>query len=81
MDKLTIKLIGKKDRHGKDYYTSTCHAPALVSLENTVFHVFPFEKEDNAEDFGADLVIRFHDKKDKIRDEDVEVDRDDSKKR
>ena len=46
MDKLQIRLIGKKDRHGNDYYTTTTRCPVSVDLSRSVIHVFPFEETD-----------------------------------
>jgi hypothetical protein len=64
MDKLSIRLIGKKDVNGNDYYTSTTHAPVLVDFSKSVIHVFPYQEDDDK--FGAELTFRHYDQRDKL---------------
>lgn len=81
MDKLPIKMVGKKDRNGNDYYTTTTNVPVMIDLSNTVIHFFPFEREDD-DAFGGDLVFRHYDKRSsKDRDADSDLASDDTKDR
>jgi hypothetical protein len=67
MDKLRIRMIGREDRHGNEYYMTTTEVPCLVDLSKTVMHLFTDESEDGKE-FWAELVIRKHDPRHSARD-------------
>jgi len=62
VDHFRLRMAGKKDRNGDDYYVLVTKLPANLDLSNTLFILFPFEEDDGQ--FGADLVIRSYDGKD-----------------
>jgi hypothetical protein len=59
MKSLRLRLLGKTDRNGDDYYFTTTHVPVHIDLSNTVIHVYP--DEESEEKFGAEMVIRHYD--------------------
>lgn len=60
MRAIKIRMIGKQDINGEDYYFTTTHVPALIDLSKTVIHFYPDEEEDGT-GFGGELVIRHYD--------------------
>lgn len=63
MDRFDLKLKGRVDQKGNEYYYTTTRLPVTVDLSDTVLLVFPWEAEDEKGErrFGADLVIKQHD--------------------
>jgi len=55
-DEIRIRMNGKKDQNGNDYYLAVTQLPSSVDLSHTIFVLFPDEQDDGK--FGADLVIR-----------------------
>lgn len=55
-DEIRIRMQGKKDQNRNDYYVAVTDMPSMISLDGTVFVLFPDESEDGK--FGGDLVIR-----------------------
>lgn len=60
MRSLRLRLIGRVDRNGHDYYYTTTHAPVSINLSNSVMLFYPDESEDGTE-FGGELVIKHYD--------------------
>lgn len=58
MDKLVIRLVGRKDRQGRDYYFTTTRVPVSLNLEDAVLHFFPDENPADPSEFGGNLVLR-----------------------
>ena len=64
MDKLRVRMVGKRDTNGKLFFMTTCEVPILVDLSDSVLHLFV---DKNMK--GGELVIRHRD-----RDVDYEAD-------
>lgn len=59
MKSLRLRLLGKTDRNGDDYYFTTTHVPVMIDLSNTVIHIYPDEESEDK--FGAEMVVRHYD--------------------
>lgn len=59
---LKISMVGRLDTTAEkaEYYFTVPHLPCLVDLSKVVIFVHPFENSDGT--FGAEMVIKEHDK-------------------
>lgn len=53
-----LRMVGKKDRLGGDYYATAATVPVLVDLSKAAILFFPDDSDEDTDEFYGELVIK-----------------------